>query len=297
MLLLVDQGGVCGDKPMEERSPAQPVLQWTGNLRVDFFGRGELHESPAVADQDQAVHALPHKSPWLAGGMSLLVPGAGEFYAESYWKAAAFLAVDVAVFLVAYHYDKQGNRQTDYFQNFANQHWSVVQYANYAEKNLTPSGHAPYLWLIPGTEGLPPWKRVNWAELHRMESDIGGYYSHQLPPYGEQQYYELIGKYPQFNQGWDDANLLLPSDYETIKANLTSEYSYYGGERGKANTYYERATTFVVVAIINHIISAIDAAWTAHAFNKNVQAEVGLQTIPAGEKVTQVPVVKVRVAF
>ena len=59
--------------------------------------------------------------------MSLLVPGSGEFYAQSYWKAAAFFAIEVAAWALAYTYDKKGDKQTDYFQNFANGNWECLQ--------------------------------------------------------------------------------------------------------------------------------------------------------------------------
>jgi hypothetical protein len=28
--------------------------------------------------------------------------------------------------------------------------------------------------------------------------------SHRLPPHGDQQYYEMIGKYHQYSPGWND---------------------------------------------------------------------------------------------
>ncbi len=50
-------------------------------------------------------------------------------------------------------------------------------------------------------ETLPPWERVNWNELNAMTET--GVHIH-LPPHGEQQYYELIGKYHQYSSGWND---------------------------------------------------------------------------------------------
>ncbi|RPH36291.1 hypothetical protein EHM92_04755 [bacterium] len=270
--------------------------QLSGNLRVDFFGFEQMPSSARPVMQQDATPSASRKSPWLAAGLSVIVPGSGEFYAESYWKSALFLAVEVAAWALAYTYDKKGDRQTDSFQEYANGHWSVYQYARYTESHMSPA-RGPYNWEIPGTEGRPPWERVNWNELNRMESDIGGFYSHNLPPYGEQQYYELIGKYPQFNQGWDDANTELPGDYDVIKANLTPNYQYYSGERGEANNYYDKASTFITVAIVNHVVSAIDAAWSAGSYNK-VHAEVGMQRVPVGGYYyAHVPVVKVRYGF
>ena len=268
--------------------PTAGELRTSGDARIDLLGMPDLNgPSPAQQVSSAVDEAARRKSPWLAAGMSILVPGAGEFYAGDYWKSAAFFAVDVALWIFAYNYDKKGDRQTDFFQNFANQNWSVVKYAQYAQDNLTPP-NGPYTWLIPNTEGRPPWDRVNWSELNRMEQDIGGYYSHVLPPYGQQQYYELIGKYPQFNQGWDDSGPTF-----NYGDPLTSNFLWYAGQRGLANRYYEKATTFVTIALVNHIVSAFDAAFSAASWNKKLQASLDTQAVPtAWGGMQEVPVVK-----
>jgi hypothetical protein len=263
-------------------------LRTSGDARIDLLGMPDLNGPSAAQQVSSAVdEAVRRKSPWLAAGMSILIPGAGEFYTGDYWKSAAFFAVDVALWIFAYNYDKKGDRQTDFFQNFANQNWSVVKYAQYAQDNLTPP-NGPYNWLIPNTEGRPPWDRVNWSELNRMEQDIGGYYSHVLPPYGQQQYYELIGKYPQFNQGWDDSGPTF-----NYGDPLTPNFLWYAGQRGLANRYYEKATTFVTIALVNHIVSAFDAAFSAASWNKKLQASLDTQAVPtAWGGMQEVPVVK-----
>jgi hypothetical protein len=268
--------------------PTAGELRTSGDARIDLLGMPDLNgPSPAQQVSSAVDEAARRKSPWLAAGMSILVPGAGEFYTGDYWKSAAFFAVDVALWIFAYNYDKKGDRQTDFFQNFANQNWSVVKYAQYAQDNLTPP-NGPYNWLIPNTEGRPPWDRVNWSELNRMEQDIGGYYSHVLPPYGQQQYYELIGKYPQFNQGWDDSGPTF-----NYGDPLTPNFLWYAGQRGLANRYYEKATTFVTIALVNHIVSAFDAAFSAASWNKKLQASLDTQAVPtAWGGMQEVPVVK-----
>ncbi len=273
------------------------ALPVTGDITLDFFGLRDLSGGPHLAgEQAPGAVAGDRKSPWIAGGLSLLLPGAGEIYDESYWKSALFLAVEAGAWILAYSWDKQGDRQTDSFQDFANAHWSVVQYAQFAQDKLTDP-KVTYKWLKPGTEGQAPWDRVDWNELNRMERDIAGYYSHTLPPHGDQQYYEEIGKYPQYNQGWNDANLSLSPDYATVKGNLTPNDLFYALERGKANTYYEHATLFVSVAIINHLVSSIDAALSAGWYNSRVHAEMGIQTVPAGTTTINVPVMKLAYRF
>ena len=247
----------------------------TGNLRVDLFGLKDLGPGPQL-QQEQAPLAMPsHRSPWLAAGMSALIPGAGQIYTESYWEAALFIAVDAAAWIVAYKYDEKGDKQTDMFQNFANANWSVVKYAEYTQTNLAQPGKV-------------------WDVINQMERDIAGYYSHTLPPYNEQQYYELIGKYPQFSQGWRDADPTIGSDYETIKAHLSPMYLGYSVERGKANDYYRSATTWVRVAIVNHLLSAADGAWSALRYN-NAQASASMRLVPAGDHYAWMGMATVRI--
>ncbi len=282
--------------------------EFTGNLQVDFFGQNELVKAPQV--QTETASAETHrKSPWLAAGLSAVLPGAGEFYAENYWKAAAFLAIDIAAWSLAYHFNKEGDRQTDFFQNYADRNWSPGRYAKYALDSLVqfipPNERGNYGNLLaPGWENLPPSQQINWITLNRLERDLsatttGRYYSHTLPPFGDQQYYELIGKYQQFYQGWNDADPKLKF-YDQIFQRLADGYSnltYYAGERGKANDFYTTATTYVTVAIVNHVLSALDAAWTASTYNHNIHASMQMQTVPTQFGFARVPVARVEYSF
>lgn len=290
------QSAIGGERPgsimMKQQSASYAV---TGNLRVDLFGQTEL--APRFTPEEEST-VRSRKSPYIAAGLSLVVPGAGQFYTERYWEAAAFFAADVAAWVLAYHYDKKGDRQTDFFQNYGDAHWSVVDYAQYAVDNYVPvANRNDYRWLRPGTEGYAPWLRVDWGELNRMERYIGSagglgqYYSHTLPLYGDQQYYELIGKYGQFNQGWDDR----PPTYQ-YQDPVTARFSYYAGERGKANRYYNTASTWVTVAIINHVVNAVYAGLSAGWYNY-AHAEMGLQRVPTENGYANVPVVKMRWEF
>jgi hypothetical protein len=283
-----------------KQSTTPPVA--TGNLRVDFFGLTEL--VPQFIPEDESPLQY-RKSPYIAAGLSLVVPGAGQFYTEHYLEAAAFFAADVAAWLLARDYDRKGDKQTDFFQNYADVHWSVVDYATYAEATYASQipGNPTFGWRNSNfnNPAMRPWQRVNWGELNRMEREISGsaqgvpsrgsYYSHTLPPYGDQQYYELVGKYGQFNQGWDDR----PLNYN-YEDPVTANFSYYAGERGKANKYYNTASTWVTVAIINHVVNAVYAGLSAGWYN-SAHAELGLQRVPSENGFTNVPVVKMRWEF
>lgn len=222
------------------------------------------------------------KKPLVAAGLSLLLPGAGEFYSESYIKSAIFIAAEAAAIAVGLAYDKKGNDQTDFFQNYADQHWSAARYAKWVSnpantKNINAAVD-PTKYNVFYSSG-----KVNWTELNRLESDLGSYFSHHLPYYGEQQYFELIGKYPQFNVGWDDfGDENTPFEYKADRSNLTKNFVYYSEERGKANDFYNIASKAVIVVVANHLISAIDAAWSAHSYNKSIELHTSIEKFQNG---------------
>ena len=278
----------------------------TGDLRTDLFGFRHLEGQSHPWEGDSSlVSPRPKKSVILAAGLSLVLPGAGEFYSESYWKSALFVAAEAALWSLAYYFNKRGDRGTNDFNNFADSHWNVVRYIDYTLKNLVPSGTTYAIWKTgaPPPAGVrDPWDYVNWNELNRMEQAVSGtsqgsFYSHTLPVHGDQQYYEEIGKYEQFNSGWDDVNPNLPPDYATIKANESANGVSYTYQRAQANAFYTKAATMVTVALVNHLVSAVDAAISAGAYNRAVRAEVGVQTVPYGAGYVQVPVMKIAISF
>lgn len=234
---------------------------------------GNLHYDSKVISENQILQKqnslLPStnekKSPLLAGLFSLILPGAGEVYAESYWKAGIFFAVEATAIAIGLSNDKKGDDKTVEFQNYANQNWNVVKYAQWLLANKAALGiPAECNITIDPNAALQPWERVNWAELNVCEAK----FSHKLEQFGRQQYYEMIGKYPQFNHGWVDQ---LDDATPEYNANLTSMFLYYAGMRGKANDYYNVATKSVMVIYINHFLSALDGVWSAITFNKDLQ--------------------------
>lgn len=232
------------------------------------------------------------KSPFLAAVLSFTLPGAGQYYSKSYLKSLIYFVIEVTAITVGTVYDKKGDKQTDSFQKFADEHWSVKRYALWTVSNATkinPNVN-PNNFKVFNSDGS-----VNWRELNRLESEIGNYYSHHLAPYGDQQYYEMIGKYPQFNVGWDDfGDENTPFTYGDP---LTPNFIYYSHERGKANDFYNVAHTAVLVIMTNHIISAIDAAWTASRYNKKINLSVELKSYEIGYKSLYYPQLNLQYNF
>ena len=228
------------------------------------------------------------KSPLLGGLMSLIIPGAGEIYAEEYWKAGVFVAVEAIAITVAVIYDKKGDNKTAEFENFANQNWSSERYAQWTLDNLqylnASLDRNNYTVFVDGM--------VNWQELNRLERDIGNGYSHSLAPFGDQQYYEMIGKYPQFSHGWSDSN---PN--ETDYHILSPYFKSYSIMRGDANDLYNVASTAVIAIYVNHFLSALDAAWSTANYNKDLTLRMRVEQQNLAGKTELVPTLKLSMSF
>jgi hypothetical protein len=308
--IAVTAGSVAGENPR---------IHLTGNPSVDFFSNPQFltTHSWGLADtmiSDRSdVSGRNEKSPWLAGAMSALVPGTGEAYTNSYVKAAVFVAVEAASWIVAYTYNKKGDRQTDDFQAFANQHWSASKYTNWILSNLSTlysiAPQNPNTWgnniYKDGYDASnppvlsPPYLGMDWKELNaiedliRQQSDNG--FTHLLPDWNSQQFYELIGKYSQFRTGWDDDQL--QNGQFPLSLPASGNMIIYRDMRAQANSYYDVASTFVSVAVINHIVSALDGFWSATRFNKNIHAEVKMRVQPTGLGVVPITEAKIRFDF
>lgn len=259
-------------------------IELSGNLHSDAKLVLKDYQQPAQQNFSQEVGSK--KSPFLAGVLSLLIPGAGEIYTGEYLKAGIFVALEAAVVGTAIIYDNKGDRKTNEFQDYADAYknpdhnWSVVRYAEwlnqYEGANIT----------INPNENLAPWDRVNWSELNAAESG-----SHKLPPHGEQQYYELIGKYHQYTSGWND--FTGGANKDQVSPNLL----LYSKMRGEANDLYSVASTAVVGIYINHFLSALDAVWSSIQHNKDLAVKVRLENIQLSNKTVFYPVIKLNYGF
>lgn len=260
----------------------------TGNLLADSkIVLNDYNELSAVF----ALDDLPNKkSPALAGVMSLVLPGSGELYVGEYLKAAIFFAVEAALITVAVVNNNQGDDLTAEFEAFADEHWSVVKYAEYFNAHKDELG-LPEGCNINITEdpNLLPWEQIdNWNEINFCES----VFSHHLPKYGEQQYYELIGKYPQYSTGWDEFDPAV--DVFRYVPQIMKDYS---AMRGNANDAYNVASKVVIGLYINHLLSAIDAVWSAATYNKNLAITMRVQNIQFTDKIEFVPTLNISYNF
>jgi hypothetical protein len=260
--------------------------------RLYYDSQIALQQIPNISfNNDQSIETKK-KSPLLAAVLSFAIPGAGEFYSERYLKSAIFVAAEIAAITIGLIYDKKGDDQTITFENYAHTHWDVKRYAKWT---ITNAASINSLVNVSEYNVFDINGNVTWSELNRLESAIGKYYSHRLAPYKDQQYYEMIGKYPQFNVGWDDfGDENTPFAYGDP---LTNNFLYYSKERGKANDFYNVASTAVIVIVSNHILSALDAAWSAASFNKDLNISSEIKKVDFGFRTFYYPQLNLHYSF
>lgn len=224
--------------------------------------------------------------------LSALLPGAGEFYGEDYLKAGIFFAVEMLAWGTYFYFDGKGNSKTDEYYAYADQNWSVRTYASWLkDEGFTNSG------------GIDP----NEPDLNILREQImeceRSNFSHTMPEYGSQQFYELIGKYQNFQAGWTNlanrpTRLPGPYFYETYRDPV---FTNYAAERQTANDFYDYAKIGPITAILNHILSAADAAWTINTYNNRLTVQTGFRMenkiSPYTYEVKQIPTFNLSVNF
>lgn len=223
--------------------------------------------------------------------MSAALPGLGQAHQDRLGRALVFAAVDIAIIALSRRATVQGQRDMGSVESNAHQLWSPAQYAtwlnDYADflastnENLTTDrvqvpSQIPF--SQPGTWTAEQSQRVRrlFVEIRTLEAQLyyarsGAAFSHVLPYFGEQQYYELIGKYFQYAPGWSDypewrsADTFLPSiDPTTLEAGkriyVTDQFYAYASDHAAANDLFRRSQQLVVALIAWHVVSAVDAA-------------------------------------
>lgn len=230
------------------------------------------------------------KSVLVAGGLSAVLPGSGQLYAEApVWRAVMYAGLEAIGWTAYAVTSARGDELTDEFETFANEHWSVVRYvewlaANYArwpDSAVNKQAAAEALAVIyrSGDPSRPEHERVDFVQLNKLERAVRGGFSHTLPHFGHQQYYEQIGKYVQYRAGWDDhAGRVDTVIYDPSR--VTGRNDLYMAKRADANDYLGYASAAIGGIILNHVASLLDAVLAARGFNAAVQAELKGSIVP-----------------
>jgi hypothetical protein len=202
-----------------------------------FVYEGDSTEEQITTD----VYGFKGKSVKRAFVYSLIVPGAGEFYANSKIKAVLFFGLDATLWTLYFNYHKKGKNKENEYKGFAEQHWIEDDYRE---------------WLI---DSLDIQSGSDQDSFWNKEEQRFDWLSHHLPNKKDQQYYEMIGKYDQFKFGWDD--FPVPDTNQALR-------NAYLNMRRDSNNLLNKAKYSVMFSLANHILSAFDAAISVKKYNK-----------------------------
>ena len=214
--------------------------------------------------------------------MSLVLPGAGQFYNESpFWKTASFLGVEIVSVLAYNYYQKEAERRKDAYQEFADQNWTLN---NWVTNRFTPPTHMhesqgwnnfEALTKLTGTHDMRliiSGDLANELNITRVSSDSldahpEWFYSGDIMVVRDRHFYENIGKYDQFVGGWEDAATAWyweekdvgDSTEIVIKTPMKQDFI---DQRFESNRMLSAAKYSITVLMFNHVLSGIESVWT-----------------------------------
>lgn len=223
--------------------------------------KAEQEVLPVVENKEQKPRSV-----FTAGALSLLVPGAGQFYVGDKFRAVPFFLVDVGGWVTYFGLRAQGkNRERDY-RAFADLHYDAAGYFNFLQNDLGINSRSDY-----DPVGRDYCRRDSVVNLC---VDSGFLFSHHIPskkggPVEKNfEYYENLGKYDQFFAGWDDYNAGV-----NRRAYLKM--------RSRANDSFSRSKIGIIVSLADRLVAAFDAAMAAKRFNKKInktnEIEIGFR--------------------
>ncbi|MFQ5571248.1 MAG: hypothetical protein ACE5G0_16345 [Rhodothermales bacterium] len=287
-----------------------------------------LYKTPVPPGQPRAFFGEQRSVP-LAFGLSAVVPGLGQAYNGQWTKAAVGAAVEVALIVGYTTWRHRGIDGRDAYQNYAHNYWSPIRYADwlneytdYLETRFGTPIAASAIHVTDQLRGIDFSNPSAWTmeeqlavrtlinQIRAIEGAVyhpetGASFSHKLPFFGEQQYYELVGKYFQFAPGWSDyefrvdengkatwvdenGDFIASVDPEMTasdgsKPNVSPRFFEYARDHGRANDYLRRASRVSIFFIANHLIAAVDAAIFAKVHNDRIKARLLMNYDASGQ--------------
>jgi len=163
----------------------------------------------------------PGPSPFLAGLMSGLIPGSGQLI-QGKSRGWVYLGVEIAAWFATLSLNSAGDQAITDARRFADGHYSLERYDTVNEC---------------GDDVGPVDKETESAVLHDNYDN------------NRDAYYDDIGSQDVYACGWDDQAV-------TGGANR----SQYNDLRGEADGLHTGADIAVGVIVVNHLVSAVDAA-------------------------------------
>jgi len=215
----------------------------SGSLSMSKMLDKNLQVKQGSDDIRGDIYEFNTKSPLKAFLFSLAIPGGGQFYNDSKIKAGSFFVADIALWSGYLLYHGKGADKEKGYKVYADQHYLSSVF-------------------------------LNWWDA--KDTSYQNDFSHRLPldgqgnPIHNREYYENIGKYDQFQVGWDDigVNIEPPPPGSDQPGYVSPHRKEYLNMRKKSNDYFSKASTMAMISMGNHLISAFEAAIAAKKYNR-----------------------------
>lgn len=232
--------------------------------------------SPAQIEKMQSINfaenASKYRSPKIAMLMSFLIPGTGQAYAKCGWRAGVYGAAEVAIIAMGSVFGVKGKNAKKDAKNFANIHYDYERFNVYYEKLSRHFG--------TDTAVLGEIFNANSVDTFKV-----------LYEKRTEDYYSALKEIDNpFIHGWDDVAPTFDDDFKIdtssgytqdslpyfVYPDTNSSKSQFGFSKNQekyrdlmseSNRNYRVAKSVFTILIVNHIVSAIDAGFTAKAYN------------------------------
>jgi hypothetical protein len=296
------EGGVkSADSAAQASTPTQPGRR--GPPPATSAEPDAAETGPAIVEEGRTINFAQnlkeYRSPRVAMLLSLLVPGLGQAYSRSYVKTAAFGAAEVAAIGVAVYFNSVAKSKKADAHKFADAHFGVDRIRNYdkelrdeilsrdttieIERDSLPLPYDQYFYetaakkssyyyeSIRGKDFTPGWEDRNLSLgdiLSHGETDTilgtdgSGY---MFYAYNNDDMFYYVKRI------FDGAGKLV-SNGEPVLGHSSHQARYNTMVDG-SNSYRDAVNYMFYVIILNHIASAIDAGFTARAYNARLLGE------------------------
>ncbi len=220
------------------------------------------------------------ETPGLALLSSAILPGFGQAANRQWWKTAVFAGIEIGAVYLMFDLRSSGLSKQEDYNRYADEHWSVVQYAQFLtqysqldmnlEDVLTEQGRQQLHqdgFLRASFNNQIDWALVDLQKLNEYETQTiyratGRPFSHVVPAYGSQQYYELVSKYFQYGPGWRDWNWDL-SIVDGGVQDMPPSWQYHAILEEEFNDALRYSRNMGMLLIANHVFAAFDAFFTS----------------------------------
>ncbi len=258
-----------------------------------FIYRPEFHSSLLQIELETTVQdddsTTMEKYPAKGLLYSLVLPGAGQWYAGAKLKSIVFVGVELTSILAWSNLRQKGDDVKIDFEALANLHWRLDLW--YEQMFFIPDSlgisifgsHDIQILLTDGTiigssedlngDSIPDWTTYEVDDVIR-----------------DRDFYENVGKYNQFVGGWDDildesGNVAFEITAKSVGDStewlvMTVNRDTYLDLRQDHNQYLQYAGYAVSAIMFNHVLSAIDAVWeTSRRAKRPDKVEASLKPI------------------